>query len=191
MLVDELLERDGHLLFDCAGVVDVARDAEKLSSRVAFAAERVEPLSSTANDGRGDSDRLDVRDRAGAAEETNSSRERRLQARLTRLALQGLNERCLLSANVCTHTAVEEHIEVIAGAAGILAEETFLVRFLNSTLKDSGLVVEFTANVDVRGGALESQSQSLPRAHFATAHSRSWRDQRRDSPQSACEDPCA
>jgi hypothetical protein len=50
---------------------------------------------------------------------------------------------------------VEVDVEVIAGAAGVLTDKTSLVSFLNGALKDSGLVVELTTDVDVCSSALK------------------------------------
>lgn len=154
MLVNELAERDGHLLLDGRGVVDVARDTEKLGTSVALTAERAEPASAAAKNGGCDGDGFDVGDSGGAAEDTDGSGEWRLQAGLAGLALEGFNERSLLTANVGAHTAVDVNVEVVAGAASVLADETGLVCLLDSALEDSSLVVELATDVDVRGGAL-------------------------------------
>jgi hypothetical protein len=92
VLVNKLTERDGHLLLDGARVVDVTRDTEELGASVTLTAELVEPVGTTADDRRGDSDSLDVGDSGRASEYTNGSREWRLQARLAGLALKRLDE---------------------------------------------------------------------------------------------------
>ena len=153
--VDQLAEGNGHLLLDGGGVVDVAGDTEELSTGVTLATERVEPASTATDDRGGDSNGLDVGNSGRATEETNGSREWGLQTGLAGLALKRLNERCLLTADVCAHTTVEVDVEVVAGATGVLTDKTSLVSFLNGALKNSGLVVELTTDVDVRSGALE------------------------------------
>lgn len=50
---------------------------------------------------------------------------------------------------------MEVDVEVVAGAAGVLTDKTSLVSFLNGALKDSGLVVELTTDVDVCSSALK------------------------------------
>ena len=45
MPLDQLLERDGHLLLNRAGVVDVSRNVEKLGAGVPGASEGGEPSS--------------------------------------------------------------------------------------------------------------------------------------------------
>ena len=49
---------------------------------------------------------------------------------------------------------MEVDVEVVAGAAGVGAEEAGLVGFLDCAGEDSRFVVEFTADVDVGCGAL-------------------------------------
>jgi hypothetical protein len=155
VLVDELAERDGHLLLDGGGVVDVAGDTEELGTSVTLATERVEPASTATDDSRGDSDGLDVGNGGRAAEETNGSREWGLQAGLAGLALEGLDERSLLATDVSAHTTVDVDVKVVARAASVLADQTGLVCFLDGALEHSGLVVELATNVNVRSGALK------------------------------------
>lgn len=149
--VDQLTQRDGHLLLDCAGVVDVARNTEQLCTGVALGAERREPAGSTTHDGRADGDGLNVGDGGGAAEQTDGGGEWGLQARLAGLAFDRLDERCLLTTDIGTHPAVDVNIEVVARTAGVLANETSLVGLVDSPLEDGCFVVEFATDVDVGG----------------------------------------
>ena len=55
---------------------------------------------------------------------------------------------------------MEVDVEVVARATGVLTDKTSLVSFLNGALEDSGLVVELTADVDVRSSALNNCCQS-------------------------------
>jgi len=155
VLVDELAERDGHLLLDGGRVVDVAGDTEELGTSVALATERVEPASTATDDGRGDSDGLDVGDSGRATKDTNGSREWGLQAGLAGLALERLNEGGLLATDVSAHTTVDVDVKVVARSASVLADQTGLVGLLDGALEDSGLMVELTTDVDVRSGALK------------------------------------
>lgn len=155
VLVDKLAKRDGHLLLDSGGVVDVARDTEELGTGVALATERVEPTSTATDDGRGDSNGLDVGDGGRATEDTNASREWGLQAGLAGLALERLDEGGLLTTDVGAHTTVDVDVKVVAGTASVLANQTGLVSLLDGALEDSGLVVELATNVNVRSGALK------------------------------------
>mmetsp|Transcript_35491 Transcript_35491/g.114080 ORF Transcript_35491/g.114080 Transcript_35491/m.114080 type:complete len:280 (+) Transcript_35491:273-1112(+) len=87
VLLQQLLERDGHLLLDRAGVVDVARDAKQLCARVVLPPEGREPVGAAPHDRRRHRDRLHVSNRGRAAVEAGVCREGRLEAGLARLAL--------------------------------------------------------------------------------------------------------
>lgn len=70
---------------------------------------------------------------------THVCREGWLQAGLALLALNGLDERRLLSADVGPSPAHHEHIKIVAGAAGVLANETSLVSLSDGHLWDRGM----------------------------------------------------
>jgi len=184
VLVDELTERDGHLLLNGGGVVDVAGNTEELGTGVALTTERVEPTSTATDDSRGDSDGLDVGDGRRATEDTDGSREWGLQAGLAGLALERLNKGGLLTADVGAHTTVDVDVKVVARAARVLADQAGLVGLLDGALEDRSLVVELTTNVDVRSGALDDAVRySLAGQFQAVLNSRSWRDQQQDIPR--------
>ena len=160
MAIDELAKWNRHFLLDGARVVDVAGDAEELGAGVALASKRVEPRGAAAADGRRHSDGLDVGDGRGTAEEADGGREGRLQSRLARLAFERFDERGFFAANVGAHAAVDEDVKVIAGSAGVLADEAGFVGFLDGALEDGGFVVEFTADVDVGSAAVHGASRN-------------------------------
>ena len=111
-------------LLDHAGLVHVAADLEELGALVLLAPEaRLNQAGAAAQDGRDDRDALDVVDRRRAAVEARAGRERRLQARLAPLALQAFEHRGLFAADVGARAAVDEEVEVVAGAGGVLAEQ--------------------------------------------------------------------
>ncbi len=99
---------------------------------------------------RRDCDRLNVRNGSRATKDTDVSRERRLEAWLALLALEGLDEGSFFSANVGAGTAVHEDVEVVARAARVLADEPGLVGLVDGDLHVGRLVVELAADVDVR-----------------------------------------
>lgn len=134
VLLDQLAQRDRHLLLDRARVVDVSRDAEELRALVSFPPEPGEPLGPPAGDGRAHGHRLDVGHGRRAPEEADGGGEGGLQARLAGLSLQRLDQRRLLAAHVRAHAAVEVDVKVVTRAAGVLADQTFLVRFLDRPL---------------------------------------------------------
>jgi hypothetical protein len=160
VLVDELAEGDRHFFLDGAGVVDVARDGKELGALVALATKAGKPAAAAAEDGGGDGDGLDVGDGRRASEETDGSGERRLQAGLSGLAFERLDERRLLAADVGAHAAVDVDVKVVAGAAGVLADEAGLVRLLDGALEDGGLVEELAADVDVGGGGVHGAASN-------------------------------
>ena len=58
---------------------------------------------------------------------------------------------------------MEVDVEVVAGAAGVGAEEAGLVGFLDGAGEDGRFVVEFAADVDVGCGALYRANVSVRR----------------------------
>jgi hypothetical protein len=158
--VNQLAERNRHLLLDGAGVVDMTGDGEKLGTGVALATEAGEPVASSSANGGSNSNGLDVGNGRRASEKTNSSGERGLETGLSGLALERLDEGSLLTADVGTHSAVDVDVEVVSGAAGVLSDETGLVGLLNGALKDGGLVVELATDVDVGSGSVHGASSN-------------------------------
>lgn len=156
--VDQLAERDGHFLLDCARVIDVAGDTEELGAGVAFTTEASEPAGAAAHDSGCHGDGLDVGNGAGATEGADGRGEWWLETGLAGLALEGLDEGGLLAADVGTGTAVDVDVEVVAGLAGVLADLAGLVGFVNSALEDSRFVVEFAADIDVGGVGVHCSS---------------------------------
>lgn len=59
-----------------------------------------------------------------------------LQARLALLALDGLDERSLLSTNVGPSSTHHEHIKIVARTTGILANQTCLIGLSDGHLQD-------------------------------------------------------
>lgn len=132
----------------------MSRDAEELCTRVPLTTKGVEPVGTTSANRGCYGDGLDVGDGSRASEETDCGGERGLETGLSRLALERLDERSLLTTDVGTHATVDVNVEVVTRTAGVLANETLLVSLLNGPLEDSGLVVELAADVDVGGCAV-------------------------------------
>ena len=84
-----------------------------------------------------DRDALDIVDRGRAAIEPRAGRERRLEARLALLALQALDHRGLFAADIGARAAVEEDVEVVARAAGVLAEQPGVIGLVDGFWKVS------------------------------------------------------
>ena len=148
MAVDQLAERDRHRLLEGAGALDVARDAEELGAGVVLAAEAGEPARPAPQDRRRHGDRLDVVHGRRAAVEADIGRERRLQARLALLALEALEQRRFLAADIGAGAVVDDDVEVppalVAGA-----QEPRIVAFVDCRLERLALADVFAADVDV------------------------------------------
>lgn len=124
MLLQQVLQRNAHLLLHHAGVVHMSADGEQLHARVVLATQTAEPRGATAQNRRRHRHRLAVRHRRRTPVQTRVGGEWRLQTRLALLALQRLQLRTLLSAHVGSRAAVHEHVEVVPAAAGVAAQES-------------------------------------------------------------------
>jgi hypothetical protein len=102
VLLDQLLQRDTHLLLDDTRVVDVSTDAEELRALVPLPSKAGEPWASSSSDGGRDGDGLDVGNGRRASEKTDVGRERRFETGLALLALNRLDKGGLLTADVST-----------------------------------------------------------------------------------------
>src|SRR5665213_4316262 len=138
VLVDELPERDAHRLLDIARLFDMAGNAEDLGALVLRPADAGEPGAAAAQDGRHDGDGLDVVDRGRQAVEPDCRRKRRLQARHALLALETLQQRRFLAAD-------------IGAGAYICGEETALLESLEGKKGMPRLKPPFPAAVGLYG----------------------------------------
>src|SRR6476661_2698820 len=129
----------------------MARQLEELGALVLRIADAGEPFGRAAEDRRDDRDALDIVDRSRTAVEAGTGRERRLEARLALLALQAFEHRRLFAADVGARATVHEQVEVIARAAGVLADQTSLISLGNGALQDTGFLDEFAADIDIGG----------------------------------------
>src|SRR5690349_8205348 len=118
---DQLAEADPHRFLDDTRRVHMARQLEQLGAFVLRIADAREPFRATAEDGRDDGDGLHIVDRGRAAIEARAGRKWRLQPRLALLALEAFKHRRFFAADVGAGAAVDEQVEVVAGAAGALA----------------------------------------------------------------------
>ena len=93
-------------------------------------------------------ERLDVVDQRRPAVEALDRRERRLQARVAALALERVEQRRLLAADVGAGAAVDDQLEVAVGAEDVGPEVTRLVGFGDGGVEDVGLGVVLAADED-------------------------------------------
>ena len=151
MFLDQLAKRNAHFLFDIAGIVHMAGDAEQLGACVAVLAETGEPVGAAAQDRRHDGNGFDIVDRGRAAIEAGTRRERRLQARLALLAFQRFDQRGFLAADIGAGPAMQVDVELPAGFGGIVAEKTSGIGLVDGGLKAARLVHELATDIDIGG----------------------------------------
>jgi len=149
VFVDELSQGNAHLLLNRAGLVHMAGDAEELGTSVLLATQAGEPGAAPTADGRGHGHRLDVGHGGRATKDTHIGGEGGLQAGLASLALNALDEGGLLAADVGASTHMDVHVKGIAGATGILANESSLVRLIDGHLHVGGFMIELSSDVNV------------------------------------------
>src|SRR5690606_32238788 len=164
VLLNQLLERDAHRLFDDARPLDMAADLDELGALVVLASEGAEPRGPAPQDRRDDRDALDVVDGRRAAVEARAGRKRRLQARLAFLAFEAFDHRGLFAADVSARAAVHENVEVVARSGGVLAQQASVVGLGHGREQRLGLADELAADVDV----------SRPRAHREAGYQRAF-----------------
>lgn len=101
MLLDQLTHGDAQLLLDCHRVVHMPADAEELGAVVVLAAKARKPLRASPQDGWSDSHCFDISHGGRTAPEADIGWEGWLEPWLPLLALQALDQCCLLA---CTPT---------------------------------------------------------------------------------------
>ena len=95
-------------------------------------------------------DGLDIVDGGRAAVEAHIGRERRLQPRLALLALEALQQRGFLAADIGAGAVVDVEVEVPAVDI-VLADQLRLVGLIDRRLEMLALADEFAADIDVAG----------------------------------------
>src|SRR5205085_9750313 len=141
--------RYAHRLFDIARLLDVAGDAEDLRARIARPADAGEPCGAALQNGGRGRDGLDIVDGGRTAIKAHGRRKRRFQAGLALFALEAFQQAGFFAANVGAGAAVQVDLVIIAGAAGILADQAGRIGLLDRGLEVLRLVIEFTADIDV------------------------------------------
>src|SRR5690606_18123469 len=134
--------------FIIAGTIHMPRHTEDLTATAGGRTQVQEPLPAVAHD-RGDRrQRLGVIDGRGPAIQTDMGRERWFEARLAFLALQRLQERRLLAANVSAGAKGSIRLEIHPGTEYVLADQPRFARLGQGVLETlERLVVELTAHV--------------------------------------------
>src|SRR3954471_19526888 len=111
---------------------------------------RLPPVRAALNDQRHVRERLDVVDQRRPLVEALDRRERRLQARVAALALERVEQRRLLAADVRARAAVHDPLERVARAEDAVTEKAALVCLAHGLLEDLGLQLVLAADVDER-----------------------------------------
>src|SRR5690606_32799462 len=128
--LEQLRKRNAERQLVVAGFLDVTRHGENRGAARALDAQVGEPLRTFAQDRRNRRDALRVVDRRGLAVEPEIRRKRRLEARLAGLALERLEERRLLAADVRARADERVDVHVYVRAANAFAEQPRVVGLL-------------------------------------------------------------
>src|SRR5271165_5389706 len=151
MSVDQLEQGNAHRLFDIARRIHMAAEAIYLGAGISRAANPGKPAGAAPQDRRYDRDRLDIVDCRRAAIETDLRREGRFEARLALAAFEALQEAGFFAADIGARPAMQVELEIPAGTASVLADETGLVGLVDRGLQALRLVIELAADIDVAG----------------------------------------
>ena len=146
--VDDVAHGHAQLDLVVAGLLHVARDRDDLGAGRLAHAQALEPLGAVLDDQRRVAQRLDVVDQRRPLVEALVGGERRLQARVAALALERVEQRGLLAADVGALAAVDHEVEGVLGAEDALAEVALGVGLLDGRLEDVGLVRVLAADED-------------------------------------------
>ena len=130
------------------GLGDVPGQGEDAEALGPLGAVGREVRGAVAEDVRHGGDRLDVVDHRGAGVQPGHRRERRLQPGLAAVALQRVEQRGLLAADVGARPGVHDHLEVEPGAEDVGAQVTGLVGLGHGEVQPADHVQHLAAHVD-------------------------------------------
>ena len=116
---DELARRDPQLDLVVARPLHAPGDRDHLGPRRLLGAEALEPVGAVVDDVGEVGERLDVVDQRRAAVEALDGRKRRLQPRVAALALERVEERRLLAADVRAGAAMDDELDLRAGVEDV------------------------------------------------------------------------
>src|SRR6185437_15681928 len=134
------------------GLFHMARNAEDLGALVLWPTDGGEPGRAAPQNGRHHGDALDIVDRRRTAIKPDPSGKGRLQPRLALPAFEGFEQRHFLAADISARATMEIKLEIVARAAGILADEAGGVGFLDRLLQDERFGMKLAADIDVARG---------------------------------------
>ena len=139
---------NAHFLFDIAGLVHMARNAEQLGADIVGAADGIEPGGATAQDCAADGDGFHIVDGGRRAIEADVGREWRLHAGLALLAFEAFEQGGFFAADIGAGAMVHVEIEIPAMDI-VLADEAGLIGLVDGGLQVFALADEFAAHIDV------------------------------------------
>src|SRR5271165_4066318 len=152
---DQFADRGTEGEFDKAAVAHVARDLKRLGAERAADAILGVSLGAVLQDPGGRSEAQDIVDDGRFAEQTRDRRQRRLGAHLSALALEALEQRGLLPADIGACAEPRLEIEGVGRAEDAATEEPARPRLLNRPAKDVEGVRVFGADVNVADGGAD------------------------------------
>src|SRR6476659_10499974 len=152
-------ERRPQRNLEVAGPLDLATDRDHLRPGGLLGPELAEPIRASHDDVRDVHQRLDVVDHGRRCEEALDGRERRAQPRLTAEALERVEQRRLLAADVRAGPPMQHRVDALAGPLDVGAEVPGRVRLGDRSLQDDALPQVLAADVDVRGLAPDRQGR--------------------------------
>src|SRR5437588_1881408 len=148
VLLEELANRPAELHLVAAGMLDVPGAAPHPGAAAALGADRLEPLPTAGDDVGQVAEGLDVVHHRRLAVEALDRGEGRLEPRLAAPALEGVDERGLLAADVGAGAAVDDDVATEVGAEDALADIALGARLLDAALEQQPLVVILPADVE-------------------------------------------
>ena len=117
--LEELAQRGAERRLVLAGPLDVPGDRVDLRAGALLGAHAPEPVAAAQHDGGHAGDGLDVVDHGGRGVEARGGRERRLEPGLAAAALERVEQRRLLAADVGARAGVHDDVEVVARAEDV------------------------------------------------------------------------
>ncbi len=148
--LDDLAHRRAQGNLVVAGPLHVSRDGNDLIAFAALRTDRREPVGAAFENRHEIGERLDVVDDRRHAVEPLDRRKRRLQPRLAALALERVEQRRLLAADIRAGAAMNGDLEIVTAAEDVLADVSGLARFVERRAENLVAALELAANVDER-----------------------------------------
>ena len=146
--LEQLAQRDAERRLVLAGALHVAGQRVERVALALLGAHRGEPLGAVQHDAGHRGDRLDVVHDGRARVEAVRGRERRAQPRLAAVALERVEQRRLLAADVRAGAGVDHDVEVEAAAVDVLAQVTGGAGLLDGVHHAAVDVDDLAAQVD-------------------------------------------